>query len=366
MMKHKQAQSLLNASIKTNVGAQNKKKQTVLVLVISVILLILTFVLGMKFGSVDVSFFDTLKIIYSKIGGGNLDEIKRSNITIIWDLRLPRMILALAAGGGLAVCGVAMQALTQNVLAEPYILGISSGASMMVALAYLLIGKSYLLGTFLPFFSFAGSILVMILVYHIGLGGRKASTTRLVVVGMAVSLILNAITNLIMSFLPRDGGMMNVMLWMWGSLSEARWNNITLPLLVSFSGALFFSVCGRHYNLMSLGSVTASSLGVNVGKWRQLTVLVISLLTGIIVASSGLIGFVGFVIPHAVRLLIGADHRRVFPASFITGGLFLAWMDILSRSLLAPREISIGIFSALFGGPVFMFLLYKSKKKAGI
>lgn len=323
---------------------------------------VITVVAGVKFGSVKINFVDALKIIIGKIIGFSSDSFIASEVIILWNMRMPRMLLALAVGGGLAIGGCAMQALTQNILADPYILGVSSGASAMVTAAFLLFGTSAAAGIIIPSFAFAGALLSMVLVYSLGMNGSVESTNRLVLTGMAVSVVLNAMSHFILTMLPNAYIMTSAAMWMWGSLASARWGNIAFPIAVSLVIMIVFSIMGNRFNLLSLGEETAVTLGMNIKRMRRFIIVSVSILVGTLISSSGLIGFVGFIIPHTVRIIFGVDHRKLFALSFIVGGIFLAWMDILSRTLLAPREFSVGIFSAFFGGPFFIYLIYRQNK----
>lgn len=340
-----------------------KTKNTYTLLFISLLIALpASIVIGVIFGSSDVSLTDIFVICRDKIIGVEVKGIPASSVSIVWGLRFPRMILAIVVGGGLAICGAAMQAITQNVLAEPYILGVSSGASAMVAFAYYLSLDRIFSGSAVAVFAFLGALLSLLLVYAIGAVGQAGTRNYLILGGMAVSVILNAVTNFFSAVLPNDSALKNVILWMWGSLAGARWDNVALPAAVSIIGLIFFCCMSSSYNLISLGRETAISLGINIKKVTGWTLFAVSVLTGIFVASCGLIGFVGFIIPHIVRMLIGSEHRKLFPFTYLSGAVFLAWIDIISRNILAPREMAVGIFSAFVGGPFFVFLLIQKKR----
>lgn len=317
---------------------------------------------GVLLGSAYLTFGTVIDVIKLKLFGVESEELKKSAISIVWELRLPRVLLAFAAGGGLAVAGAAMQAVTQNVLADPYILGASSGASAAVAFAFVVGGSLANSSSFISAFAFGGAMLSLILVYSVGMIGSAGSGSRLVLSGMAVSVILTAATQFFISIAPDTYTVRNITTWTMGSLTSARWNNIGIPFFGSIIGSSFFMLMARAYNLLSQGDETATSLGVNVALVKKLTILVVSFITGVVVAAGGVIGFIGFIIPHVVRILVGSDHRRVFPLSFIIGSLFLMWMDVLARTIMAPKELAVGIFTAFCGGPFFVWLLYRKNK----
>ena len=272
------------------------------------------------------------------------------------------MLLALAAGGGLAVCGAAMQAVTQNVLADPYILGVSSGASVMVSLAFFLNGVLIVSRAAISGFAFVGALFSMLLVFAIGGIGKVSSGSRLVLSGMAINIMLTAISQFFIT-LSTEHATRNITLWMMGSVSGGRWNNIALPISVSILGLILLLLRARAYNLISLGDETAISMGVKPSNLKRFTAVTVAIVTGIIVSNCGLIGLVGFVIPHIVRLISGPDHRRLIPVSFYAGAIFLVWMDMLARYVMAPAELPIGIFTAMCGAPFFIMLLAKQSKE---
>lgn len=312
-------------------------------------------------GSSDLSPRTVFEVLKMKLFGIGNDAVAKNAVYIIWNLRLPRAILAIAAGGGLAVCGVAMQAITQNVLADPYILGVSSGATAMVSVLYFIGGIFIRLPFFTQLGAFFGAVLAMVLVYFIGVVKGGASSTRLILAGMAISIVFNACSHFFIA-LSDEQVTRSITMWTMGSLAEARWGNLPYPLLASLAGLLFFTANARAYNLISLGDETAISMGVHTASVKKWTMLMVALVTGILVASCGIIGLVGFVIPHVVRILIGSNHRKLIPISFLVGCVFLVWMDVAARLIMAPQELPIGIFTAFCGGPFFVWLLYRQNR----
>lgn len=340
-----------------------RKKKLWLIILVLLILLVLSIIGSCFLGTASIKFSMVIDIIKSQIFGIEGGAVSESSIYIVKELRVPRTILAIFIGGGLAVAGVAMQALTQNVLAEPYMLGVSAGALAFVAITIMFSTGSYLNSYGIFGAAFLGSMVALIFVYFIGGAGKKTSNNRLILAGMAVSIVLNAFSNLCIIISPSDSNIKNLISWSMGSLAGARWGNIMIPCIGILVGVVVLILTSRNYDIISLGDETSISMGVPIKKVKKWTIILISMITGLAVASSGLIGLVGFIIPHIVRILFGAQHRRLIPLSFLIGGLFLIWMDILARTIAPPSDLPIGIFTALCGGPFFIWLLYKGRKR---
>lgn len=326
------------------------------------VVLLLSVIGGILLGSADLTPATIADVILLKVFGVENAELKRSAISIVWELRFPRVLLSIAAGGGLAVAGAAMQAVTQNVMADPYILGASSGASAAVALAYVMGGAMAQSSAFVSAFAFCGSMLALMLVYAVGMIGTAGSNSRLVLAGMAISVILTAVTQFFISIAPDTYTVRNITAWTMGSLTSARWHNLAFPCACSLLGSACFMLTSRAFDLLSQGDETAASLGLDVKRLKRMTIIVVSFITGAVVAAGGVIGFVGFIIPHIVCIAIGSDHRKVFPLCYLVGGIFLMWMDVLARTVLAPKELAVGVFTAFCGGPFFVWLLYRKNR----
>lgn len=346
----------------TKEAAEGEKKIRMLLFAAAIFCILLLSVLAaILLGSSDLSAQTVWDVLKLKLFQIENEGLSKSSVYIIWNLRLPRAILAIAAGGGLAVCGVTMQAITQNVLADPYILGVSSGATAMVSLVFFLGGIFVRISFFTQFAAFLGAVLAMVLVYSVGVVKSGASSTRLVLAGMAISIIFNAFSYFFIS-LSDEQASRSVTMWTMGSLAEARWGTLLPPLLASAAGLGFFAANARAYNLVSLGDETAVSMGVHTVKLKRQTMLMVAFVTGILVSYCGIIGLVGFVIPHIIRILTGANHRSLIPISFLAGSVFLVWMDVAARMFMAPQELPIGIFTAFCGGPFFVWLLYRQNR----
>lgn len=330
--------------------------------------LLLALTLSVMLGPVTIDMAAVWKIIMSRlpfVGGMIEADWTMAQQNIIWELRLPRALLGAVVGAGLALAGVGIQALVRNSLADPYILGVSSGASVGATLV-ILFGAMQFLGTYaLSLAAFLGAFASIVFVYLFARVGGQIATVRLLLAGIAVSMILSAVTNVIVLSAPEEEGIRSVLFWMMGSLGGAQWTHLLVPFLTVLAVFLFLFYQSRTLNLLLMGEDTASTLGIEVDTFRKLLMVVTSLLTGVLVAVSGAIGFVGLMIPHMIRLLVGSDHRRVLPISALFGAIFMIAADIAARLVVAPEELPIGVVTALCGGPFFIWLLRRSSYTFG-
>lgn len=272
---------------------------------------------------------------------------------IIWELRLPRLILAMVVGAGLSVAGAVLQSLLRNPLAEPYILGISSGGTVGAFVAITL-GIAFAAFS-VPLLSFVGSGLVMLLVYSLGHRRGVLDPHALLLSGVMVGAFFNAIILVMVSVFNQE--MRSAYLWLLGNLSGAEFTSIGFAGPVIILASLVLVGFSRSLNLIATGDESALQAGVDVVRVRKLGYVTASLITGLAVSVSGVIGFVGLLVPHACRLLFGTDNRIVMPASMLVGAIFLVFCDILSRTVLAPSEIPVGVITAAVGAPLFIYLL---------
>lgn len=282
----------------------------------------------------------------------------RSDASIVWNVRIPRVLLGVAVGAGLAVCGAVLQAMVRNMLADPYILGISSGASVGAAGA-ILFGMGAGIGlNALPVSAFLGALAAALLVFFIARAGGQITSLRLLLSGVAVGYALSAVTSFIIFASDSAEGSRSVMFWLLGSLSLARWDILLYIVLAVIVIALLLMILwGRRLDAISLGDETALTLGVSPTRTRVILLVFVSLTTGAIVAAAGAIGFVGLVIPHIARRLVGAVHVRLIPVAALIGAIFLVWADALARTVMQPRELPIGIITAMVGAPFLLFLV---------
>lgn len=330
--------------------------------------LVLSITIAVTLGSVDIKPATVWKIALSQIPGmGQWIPVdwSKGEQTIIWDIRFPRVLLGAIVGAGLSVVGVAIQSLVRNSLADPYILGVSSGASVGATLV-ILFGAFSMFGQFaLSLGAFTGALLSILLIFSLSRIGGQNSTVRLLMSGIAISAILSAVTSLIIFSAPNEHGIRSVLFWMSGSLAGGKWEYLTIPTLVVLICLFVLMAQYRSLNAMLMGEESAGTLGVNTVQFRKQLLMITALLTGVIVAISGAIGFVGLMMPHIVRVVVGSDHRRVLPISALFGAIFLIWADSIARLAFAPEELPIGIITALCGGPFFIWLMLRNSYSFG-
>lgn len=343
------------------------QRRIVPMIVVLVILMVASLILASGLGPVSVAPVTSLRILLSRLPvigsltGGGWEQLQEN---IILGLRLPRVCLGMVVGASLSVCGVTMQALVRNSLADPFILGVSSGASAFATLG-MLFGAFSFLGTYsLSISAFLGAAVTIIFVYSISRIRGRMDITQLLLSGVAVSMIMDGVTSIITLSAPNALGLHNAEFWMSGSLAGARWAYLGLPLLVLIICMAVLLADHRGLDLLLLGDESAVSLGVNVRRLQKLLVLLASLMAGVTIAVSGSIGFVGLMVPHFTRLLVGGSHRRVLPVAALLGGILVVWVDVAARLIIAPEELPVGILTAVMGGPIFIWMLRKSRKGA--
>lgn len=314
------------------------------------VLLIVSVVLGVRFGSVHLTTSEVLTVL----GGGGSDVHRR----IVLELRFPRVLLGALVGGGLALAGATFQALLRNPLAEPYILGISGGASLGVVLV-LSLGMGAAAWP-LPLAAFAGALLAIVLVFRVATAsGRGMDVRVLLLAGVVIAAFFTACIAFILS-IAEARTVQSAVLWIMGSLAGASWRSVALAAAYTLPAALLLLTLARPLNLMAIGEETAHYLGANVERVKRVALGLAALLTAAGVAVAGVIGFVGLVVPHAIRLLVGSDHRALLPLSFMGGAAFLVLCDVVAQLVLAPTQVPVGVITAFVGVPLFLFLLRRS------
>ena len=320
--------------------------------------LLLSIAVATTIGPAPLSVPDGVGAVLAHLGIGH-NPLNLLDDGIVWQLRLPRVLTAAAVGAGLALVGGVMQALTRNQLADPYLLGLSSGGSLG-AVSVLLLGVTLLL----PVAAFAGAVLALVATLALASSLGRITPTRTVLAGVAVSALAGAITSFIIFWAARGDSYQDVLNWLLGSLAGARWPQVAIAggAMLVIGVPLAFS--GRVLDAFAFGDTTAASLGFSVNRVRWGLLGASALLTGALVSVSGTIGFVGLVLPHAVRLLVGPSNRSLLPLSALVGGIFLIWADTAARTVFDPRELPVGIVTALVGAPVFALLLARRRSEA--
>jgi len=330
-----------------------------LFLVASCLALMLSLTIAVSVGAIAVEWSTVWGVLVNRISPG-LVEVTWSagSEAIVWELRFPRALLAVMVGAGLALVGASLQSVTRNPLADPHLLGISSGGAFGAILALLHTGLFLGLMT-VPILAFAGALLATMVVLGVARMTHSTSADRLVLAGVAVSFIIMALANMLI-FLGDPKASHTVVFWMLGGLGLAQWSQLGWPLLVLLACAAWLRLRAGDLNAMTVGDETATTLGIDVRRFRLQVFVVGALITGVMVAFSGIIGFVGLMVPHIVRMFSGGDYRRVLPASMVLGAIFLLWADIAARTVMAPEDMPIGIVTGLAGGVFFVWLLRRT------
>lgn len=335
---------------------ESSRPRTVALIGGGIVLLAASILLAVLIGPADLRPSEVWDSIRHHLGFGAPPEFALRD-GIIWQGRLPRTLTAAAVGAGLALSGVIMQSLTRNPLADPYLLGLSSGASLGAVLV-LVAG----IGVLLPVAAFAGSFAA--LVAALGLAGALGAITptRTVLAGLAISQLCAAATSFVIFWSATGDSYREILSWLMGSVAGSTWSAVAIAgsTVVVLGIPLLFT--GSILDAFTFGDASASTLGINVGATRWVLLGTVALLTGALVSVSGAIGFVGLILPHAVRTLAGPKHRLLLPLSALAGGIFLVWADTLARTVFSPRELPVGVVTAMIGAPVFAFILWRGRR----
>ena len=328
------------------------------------LLLFLTVAVSVSIGSADLSFKVVWQIIISHAFPFlDLDKSWPETADIIvWQIRMPRVFLAILVGAALAAAGVTYQGILRNPLADPYILGVSSGASFGAALVIFFGLQTTILGQWtLPIVSFISGLITLLIVYRLALVGKKLQIETLLLSGVILQSFLGAGLSLVLA--KSEEKMGQIMFWLMGSLSLSDWSSGLIIAPYVIIGIMIIYLFSREMNILSLGEQNAQHLGVNVAGIRIVLLLTASLIAGAAVAVSGIIGFVGLVVPHIMRSLCGSDHRILLPLSALAGSMLLIIADTVARTIMQPQELPIGVITALLGAPFFAYLLRKRKRE---
>lgn len=342
------------------------KKKYRPILFIMILAMLFQIVLFTALGAADITFTDAVKSVLHKIpyikDYINMDGVKESHVVIITQLRLPRVVLAASIGAALSVTGAAFQSVFKNPLADPYTVGASSGGALGAAVAIVVKSRASISGfSLVSLAAFAGALAATYTVYTLGKIKGKFSTTSIVLSGIALNSMLSALLSLILMFNREE--MAQILFWTMGSFSAAGWNQVLAALPGIVIGIIIVYVYSRDLNIMLLGEESARHLGVDTNRLKKIMLFTGALITGLAVSASGIIGFVGIITPHIVRIILGPDNRVMIPFTAVGGAIFLVAADGLSRILIPPVEIPVGILTSAVGGPFFVYLLIKNKKK---
>lgn len=324
--------------------------------------LCLTMIYAIAKGSVTIPIAHVAGILKTALWGTLPATIEPTNQFIVMQVRLPRILLSAMVGGTLSVIGAAFQAIFRNPMADPYVMGISSGAAFGATLGIVFgLGASFIGLSAISVMAFVGALLTVLVVYSLARTGSKVSPMNILLAGIVVNAILSAMISLLMILFQND--IDRIVTWTMGSFNAASWEHIQLLLVPMLLGTLWLMSKSRELNALLMGEEEATNMGVPVESIKKSVLLVASLLAAFAVSVSGIIGFVGLIVPHLFRLVFGANHKWLIPASFFGGAWFLLLCDTIARSLVPNMEAPVGIVTAALGGPFFLFLLQNHKKK---
>ncbi|MGP8008742.1 MAG: FecCD family ABC transporter permease [Acidimicrobiales bacterium] len=326
-----------------------------LVAIATVLALLAAVVCGLVIGPTSIGTTRVLGDAFSHVGIGHSTLTPLQSI-IIWQLRAPRLVLGLLAGAMLAVAGGTYQGVFRNPLADPYLLGVAAGAGLGATIAIIGVGGGVSTPSWTPALAFVGAMIAVAFTWIIGGRGLRSSTATLILAGVAVAALLTSVQTFLLQKSSPDS-IARVYIWLLGSLASANWSSVTLVLPYVTVCVAICVVAGRALDVMSVGEDESRSLGVPVRRVRFIVIAASSLGTAAIVSAIGLIGFVGIIVPHIVRLLVGTSYRRILPISVIFGAAFLVFADTIARTVMAPSELPLGVVTAAVGAPVFVIIL---------
>jgi iron complex transport system permease protein len=346
--------------VTTNAENRRKKEKHGHILILMVMILFLSVVVAARFGAISIPPLQILKIVqYRLMPGAIRGSWSDAHEQILMSIRLPRVTLAMLVGASLGISGTTLQGVLRNPLADPYLIGLSSGAALGASIA-IIVSKS--LGhtgyALVPIAAFIGGILSLLIVFALARRGKALTTTNLILAGVATSAFFSAAVSLLIVL--HGDRMEQIIFWMMGGLAQATWNSVTIVLLYLIPGTLIIYLYARAMNVMALGETAAHFLGLHVETVKRILLVSATLITAAAVSVTGLIGFVGLIIPHMFRRIVGPDHRILLPAAALGGAILLVLADTVARTAMIPREIPVGVLTALCGAPFFLYLLKKS------
>ena len=345
-------------------GWANRSARAVVLSVVLAALLVTGVVVSSMVGQLAISPGEVVGSVLRAVGIQNswapTDPIVESTL---WVVRFPRIVMALAVGAALAVAGAVMQAIFGNPLAEPGVVGVSSGAALGAAIAIVL-GATVVGSGSLAIFAFAGGLGATLLVYFVSRANGRTEVVTLLLTGIAVNAFAGAGLAFLL-FIADSGGREQIIFWQLGSLNGSRWSEVLIVAIVATVATVAAIALGRQYDLLALGERNARHLGVNVEYLRVGSILLVALLTGVAVAFVGIIAFVGLVVPHIIRMAIGPAHRPLIVATAIGGGVLLVYADLIARTIVPGADLPIGLLTSLIGGPFFFYLLFRQRRRSG-
>lgn len=324
-------------------------------------------ILSLSVGAFYIPAETVAEILFSQMGMGK-GEYSIQQFNVLWQIRLPRILLSMMVGGALGIAGAALQGLFRNPLVEPGIIGVSSGAALF-AVIFIVFGSyfTYFTGIFaafsLPIMAFLGSLLSVFLVYQLASGRGKTDISLLILAGVAINALSGALIGWVI-FYADDTALRNYTFWSLGDIGGATWDKVGTCFLLAASPSIILLTQYKGLNALAMGEAEAFHVGINVQKVKYMILFFSALMVGAGVSMTGIIGFVGLIVPHLIRLVFGADHRLVLPASFLLGALLLTIADLLARTMVSPAEMPIGILTAIIGCPFFIWLIHNIKKTA--
>ncbi|MQG87988.1 MAG: iron ABC transporter permease [SAR202 cluster bacterium] len=332
-------------------------------LVVLITLFVILLIANLGIGAVPISPIDVVAILLFHIGLDLGLDFTSQHDAVLWNIRLPRVLLGIMIGAALAIAGAALQGVFRNPLADPGVIGVSSGAALGAVIA-IVTGFS-VLGSFgLPIASFVGGLIATIIVYVTARTYGKTDVVTLVLAGVAVNATAGAVTGFF-TFVADDDQLRSIVFWTLGSLGGATWEVVRTVTPLALIGIIILPLFGRSLNLMTLGDNEAAHVGVSTERVRLVVIALSALITGASVAFTGIVGFIGLVVPHIIRLSVGPDHRLLLPASSIGGAVALLASDLLARNVAIPTEVPLGVVTAIVGGPFFLWLVYVTRRSSG-
>lgn len=343
------------------------RKQFRLLLLLLGCVLLFSVTMGVSLGPVQIPADEIWSVFAYKLGFIPRGEWSSGRENIVWLIRFPRVLLAAVVGGGLAVVGATLQTLARNPLADSYILGVSSGASVGAVLAIGLGFFAFAGALAVSLAAFIGAIIAFVIVFALSSVGGHITPARLILSGIGVGYMFTGITSYITITSSNQRLAGQILSWTLGSLARASWFDLTLPSFILFFASVYLILQARNLNTLIIGEETATTLGLDVNTFRRRLFTLVALLTGVMVAVSGAIGFIGLMVPHMVRFVVGSDHRRVLPISIFTGSIFLIWVDLIARTNFAqfdaPVELPVGVVTSILGGPFFLWLMWRTQRE---